>query len=159
MAQEQIALKMTNSPNAYTHPDRVLDDTHSLLQLGNGDHHAVCSGFINVPVADAADITLDMIHSLYATSGCALVTIYFQTLNKHLQKLEMYEIKTFAHDVCHRKSHKFVNELMAKFTCIPSVKGTNGGVSGGSVIQVEICIQQHHRSRYHSKFQHSRWQN
>jgi len=131
VAQEQIALKMTKSPKAYTHPDRVLDDTHSLLQLGDGDPHAVCSGLISVPVADAADITLDMIHSLYATSGCTLVTMYFQTLNKHQQKWGMYEIETFAHVVCHRKSHKFVNELMAKFTCIPPAKSSNGEVSGG----------------------------
>ena len=74
---------MTKSPKSYTHPDRVLDDTHSLLQLGDGDPHAVCSGLISVRVADAADITLDMIHSLYATSGCTLVAMYFQTLNKH----------------------------------------------------------------------------
>ena len=133
-AQEQIALKMTNSPKAYTHPDRVLDDSHSLLQLGDGDPHAVCSGLISVPVADAADITLDMIHSQYATSKCVLITMYFQTLNKHQQKWGMYEIETFAHVVCHRKSHKFVNELMAKFTCIPPLKGSNGEVSGGSAV-------------------------
>ena len=73
--QEQIALKMTNSPKAYTPSDRVLDDTHSLLQLGDGDPHAFCSGLISVPVPDAADIALGMIHSLYATSGCTLVTM------------------------------------------------------------------------------------
>ena len=64
VAQEQIALKLTNSSKAFTHPDRVLNDTHSLLQLGDGDPHAVCSSLISVPAADAADITLDMIHSL-----------------------------------------------------------------------------------------------
>jgi hypothetical protein len=130
-AQAQIALKMTNSPKAYTHPDRVLDDSHSLLQLGDGDPFAVCAGLISVPVADAADITLDMIHSK-APAGCVLVAMYFQTLNKHQQKWGMYEIETFAHVVCHRKSHKFVNELMAKFTCIPPTKGSNGEVSGGA---------------------------
>ena len=86
VAQEQIGLKMTISPKAYTHPDRVLGDMHSLLQLGDGGLHAVYSGLISVPVADAADITSDMIHSLYATSGCTLVTMYFQTLTKHQQK-------------------------------------------------------------------------
>ena len=124
---------MTNSSKAYTHPDRVLDDTHSLLQLSDGDPHVVCSGLIFVPVVDAADVTLDMIHSLYATSGCTFVTMYFQTLNKHQQKWGMYEIETFAYVVCHRKSHKSVNELMAKFTCIP-VKDSGGDVSGGSAV-------------------------
>ena len=56
-AQAQIALKMTNSPKAYTHPNRVLDDSHSLLQLGDGDPFVVCPGLISVPVADAADIS------------------------------------------------------------------------------------------------------
>ena len=124
---------MTNPPKAYTHLDRVLDDTYSLLRIGDGDLHAVCSGGIFVPVVDVADITLDMIHSLYATSGCALVTMYFQTFNKHQHKWEVYEIGTFVHVVCHRKSHKFVNELIP--WSAPMVK--SGGVNSN---QVEISI-------------------
>ena len=69
----------------------------------------VCAGITFVPFADAAEITLDMIHSK-APAGCVLVAMYCQTLNKHQQKSGMYEIETFAHVVCHRKSHKFVNE-------------------------------------------------
>ena len=130
-AQAQIALKMTNSPKAYTHPDRVIDESHSILQLGDGDPQAVCSGIISVPVADARDITLDMIHS-GAVEGCVLVAMYFQTLNKHQQKWGMYEIETFAHVVCHRKSHKYINELMSKFTCLPPSKGADSEISGGA---------------------------
>ena len=130
-AQAQIALKMTNSPKAYTHPDRVIDESHSILQLGDGDPKAVCSGIISVPVADARDITLDMIHS-GAVEGCVLVAMYFQTLNKHQQKWGMYEIETFAHVVCHRKSHKYINELMSKFTCLPPSKGADSEISGGA---------------------------
>ena len=132
-AQAQIALKMTNTPKAYiyTHPDRVLDDSHSLLQLGDGDPLAVCAGIISVPVADAADITLDMIHSK-APARYVLVAMYCQKLNKRHQKWGMHEIETFAHVVCHRKSCKFVNELMAKFTCIPPVKGSSGEINGGA---------------------------
>lgn len=116
-AQEAVALKMSNTPKAYTHPDRVLDDSHSLLALGDGDPAAVCSGLISVPVADANDITLDMIHDM--TSGCVLVCMYFQTLNKHQARWGMYEIETFAHVVCHRKSHKFINECMSRFISLP----------------------------------------
>ena len=69
-SQEIIATKMSNSPKAYTHPDRILDDSHSLLALGDGDSRAVCSGLISVPVADASDITLDMVHGV--NSGAAV---------------------------------------------------------------------------------------
>ena len=54
VSEEQIALKIANSPKAYTHPDRRLDDTHSLLQLGDGDPHDVCSGLISVPYRNGA---------------------------------------------------------------------------------------------------------
>ena len=81
---------MNNTPKAYTHPDRILDESHSLFQLGDGDPRAVCSGLISVPVADASDITLDTIHSI--DSGAVLVSVYFQTLNKHQQRWMMYEI-------------------------------------------------------------------
>ena len=113
-SQETIIQRMNNTPKAYTHPDRVLDDDHSLLALGDGDPRAVCSGLISVPVANASDITLDMIHD--PGSGAVLVAVYFQTLNKHQQRWMMYEIETFSHVVCHRASCKFVNECMAKFT-------------------------------------------
>ena len=72
---------MTNFKKAYTHPDRVLDDSHSLLQLVDGDPFAMCVGLISVLGADAADITLDMIHSK-ALVGCVPVAMYFQTLKK-----------------------------------------------------------------------------
>ena len=99
-SQEAIITKMNNTPKSYTHPDRILDESHSLFQLGDGDPRAVCSGIISVPVADASDITLDMIHSL--DSGAVLICIYFQTLNKHQTRWMMYEIESFAHVVCHR---------------------------------------------------------
>ena len=79
-----------------------------------------------MPVADASDITLDMIHSL--DSGAVLVCIYFQTLNKHQTRWMMYEIESFAHVVCHRNTCKFINECMGKFnyaktdTIIPKLK-------------------------------------
>jgi hypothetical protein len=67
--------------------------------------------------------------------------MYFQTLNKHQQKWGMYEIETVARVICHCKSHKFVNELMAKFTCIPPAKGSSGEVSGGgSYRKAQICL-------------------
>ena len=52
-SQEAIITKMNNTPKAYTHPDRILVESHSLFQLGDGDHRAVCSGIIYVPIADA----------------------------------------------------------------------------------------------------------
>jgi hypothetical protein len=99
-SQEAIITKMNNTPKSYRHPDRILAETHSLFQLGDGDPRAVCSGIISVPVADASDITLDMIHSL--DSGAVLICIYFQTLNKHQKRWMMFEIESFAHVVCHR---------------------------------------------------------
>ena len=66
----------------------------------------MCSGIISVPVVDASDITLDMIHSL--ESGAVLICIYFQTLNKHQTRCIMYEIESFAHVVCHRNTYKFI---------------------------------------------------
>ena len=101
-AREAISTKMSNSPKAYTRPDRVIDDHHSVMQPGDGNPLAVCSGIISFPVADARDITLEMIHS-GAVVGCVLVAtcMYFQMLNKHQQKWGMYEIETFAHVVCH----------------------------------------------------------
>ena len=125
-SQQSIIDKMGNTPKAYTHPDRILDEQHSLLQLGDGDPRAVCSGIISVPVADASDITLDMIHSI--DSGAVLISIYFQTLNKHQTRWMMYEIEAFAHVVCHRQTCKFINECMAKFnyaksdTVVPKLK-------------------------------------
>ena len=74
-----------NFPKAYTHPDRVIDDHHSVMQLGDGNPLAVCSGIISFAVADARDITLEMFHS-GAVVGCVLVAMYFQTLSKHQQK-------------------------------------------------------------------------
>ena len=142
-SQELIVTKMNNSPKAYTHPDRILDESHSLLQLGDGDPRAVCSGLISVPVADASDITLDMIHDV--NSGAVLVSIYFQTLNKHQRRWMMYEIETFSHVVCHRSSCKFVNECMAKFTqhkdapIIPKLKyGCDNTTALGSIASLTI---------------------
>jgi hypothetical protein len=132
-AQEAISTKMSNSPKAYTHPDRVIDEHHSVMQLGDGDPLAVCSGITSFPVADARDITLEMIHS-GAVVGCVLVAMYFQTLNKHQQKWGMYEIETFAHVVCHRKAHKYLNELMSKFNRLPPSPGSSGEVSGGMAV-------------------------
>ena len=134
-ARETISTKMSNSPKAYTRPDRVIDDHHSVMQPGDGNPLAVCSGIISFPVADARDITLEMIHS-DAVVGCVLVAtcMYFQTLNKHQQKWGMYEIETFAHVVCHRKAHRYLNELMSKFNRLPPAPGSNGEVSGGMAV-------------------------
>ena len=132
-AQEAISMKMSNSPKAYTYPDLVVDEHHSVMQLGDGDPLAVCSGIISFPVADARDITLEMTHS-GAVVGCVLVAMYFQMLNNHQQKWGMYEIETFARVVCHRKAHKYFNELMSKFNRLTPAPGSNGEVSGGMTI-------------------------
>ena len=115
-SQESIISKMNNTPKVYTHPDRILDESHSLFPLGDGDPCDVCSGLISVPVSDAFAITLHMIHSI--DSSAVLVSVYFQTLNRHQQRWMMYEIKSFAHVVCHRQTCKFGNECMGKFTCL-----------------------------------------
>ena len=46
----------------------------------------------------------------------------------------MYEIETFAHVVCHRKAHKYLNELMPKFNLLPPAPGSSGEVSGGMAV-------------------------
>jgi hypothetical protein len=56
--QEAISTKMSNSPKAYIHPDRVIDERHSVMQLGDGDPLAVCSSIISFLVVDARDITI-----------------------------------------------------------------------------------------------------
>ena len=115
-SQASIISNMNNDHKEYTHPDMILNESHSPFQLGDGDPRAVCSGLISVPVSDTSDFTLDMIHSI--DSVTVLINVYFQTLNTHQQRWMMYEIESFAHVVCHRQTCKFVIECMGKFTCL-----------------------------------------
>jgi hypothetical protein len=114
-AVSTLLARLLNQPRVYVHPDWTCSETRCLVAQGDWDPAGVSWHLFSVEVADAADVTPEM---LLDPSKCVLLCLHTKFFNSNQKKWHTFEGEMFAHVHGLRKCAKYLNTCLAAFVAL-----------------------------------------